>query len=188
MTALTHSTAVFAADAAANVVWSRCGAPGAFRWRDALPASETTLAQFLALRREATAEQLYTFAVAGETAPPAWREIPVALRVALEVFRGTFLVLLAEIEAKTETSGSTVAISYLTGSKVLPIAGKVGSIDYGAARATGPGASDATTPSPKATAETKRSRLVRDRAAGEVRQIEKQWDGDSGRPAKRRKP
>ncbi len=98
MTTLTLPSAIAAADAAAGLIWERCDGPSAFGWRHALAFGAPTLAQFLLIRREASAEQLYGFAVAGETAPAAWRDLPPPLRVAIEVFRATFLVLLREVE------------------------------------------------------------------------------------------
>jgi hypothetical protein len=95
-----------AADLVARAVWTACGAPTAFGWRDGLgKVRSDVLAQFVASRPEANAGDLYRFAVSDDPEAKDWREIPPSLRCAVEVFRGTFLALYREIQATAPAAG-----------------------------------------------------------------------------------
>lgn len=96
---ITLGTAIAAAEQAARTVWKYAEGPAAFSWRDTFKTSGMVLAQFVAARPDAPAKDLYRFAVADEAEPAAWERLPPSLRVAFEVFRGTFLALYREIEA-----------------------------------------------------------------------------------------
>jgi hypothetical protein len=97
---LTRELAIDAADQAAGTCWRATSAPQSFGWRDGLEVrSAGALAQFVAGDRRRTAAELYAFAVkGGARAAVPFERVPPALRVACEVFRGTLIVLLDEIE------------------------------------------------------------------------------------------
>jgi hypothetical protein len=96
--------------ALADTAWGRLAGPKAFRWHDALGHRPDVLAQWLLMRRaqpdrvEATAADLYAFAVVSMRGARPWDEIPAPLRVAVEVFRASFLTLVREYE--TSPAGS----------------------------------------------------------------------------------
>jgi hypothetical protein len=95
---ITRAQAIEAADNAANVVWRACEGPQAFHWHEAFQFSPAVMAQYVAEWPERPASQLYAFAVAEDDAE-RWHKVAPVLRVTLEVFRATFLALLAEMRA-----------------------------------------------------------------------------------------
>lgn len=97
---LTYDAAIHAADRAAGAVWKGCQGPQAFGWRDGFHVrAAMSLAQFVTANRAAPARDLYRFATAGGERPAQpFERVPPALRVAVETFRATFLVLLQELE------------------------------------------------------------------------------------------
>ena len=97
---LTYDAAIHAADRAAGAVWKGCQGPQAFGWRDGFHVrAAISLAQFVTANRAAPARDLYRFATAGLERPAQpFERVPAVLRVSIETFRATFLVLLQELE------------------------------------------------------------------------------------------
>lgn len=94
---LDYHRAVQTARNAADAAYANYG-PDAFTWLEALEgASSHKLARYLVGNRFATAKQLYQYAV---QAPDAARyaDIPLALKIGIEVFRSSFLALVAMVE------------------------------------------------------------------------------------------
>lgn len=94
---LDYHRAVQTARNAADAAYANYG-PDAFTWLEALEgASSHKLARYLVANRYATAAQLYQYAV---RAPDAARyaDIPLALKIGIEVFRSSFLALVAMVE------------------------------------------------------------------------------------------
>lgn len=93
-------TAIRCADRAATLAWIAAAGPPAFGWRVPLcNARADLLAQFVSKNRDAPAEALYIFATREDPDAVAWRNVPRALRVAAEIFRGTLLKLLEMMDA-----------------------------------------------------------------------------------------
>lgn len=107
---MTRDAAVAAARRVANVAWLEARAPAAFLWSDAVAVKPHLLAQYASMHRDMPAEGLYRFAVRDQIKAAGWQGCAPALRVALEVFRATYLALLAEIERADEARGSRSAL------------------------------------------------------------------------------
>ena len=165
---ITMGMAIAAAEQAARTVWKYAEGPTAFAWRDAFRMSGMVLAQFVAARPEATAADLYRFAVADEAAPAAWEDLPPSLRVAFEVFRGTFAALYREMEA-ARAAGHVGAMV----GGVLAVADRMtvldGSRDELRLRRVPIGTGSPPTPNENIIA------------------LERAWDSDTGRPRSKRK-
>lgn len=103
---MTRMEAIAAADRAAGAAFN--GAP--FKWTAGLGAGVYVgvLARFVREHPDATAAELYRFATAGEFAARPWDSAPLQLRVALEVFRATYLALLRLIEADGRVTDRSV--------------------------------------------------------------------------------
>jgi len=176
---LSLKDAINAADLVARAVWTACGAPTTFGWRDGLGKVRfDVLAQFVASRPEANAQALYQFAVADEAGAKPWGEIPAALRCAVEVFRGTFLALYREIEAAKSASRPREII-YGGGRQSGKSARSVSALE-GAKGHVGIGS----------TGEVfSMSQPARGNFEADVVALEREWANDDGRPkAKRGKP
>jgi hypothetical protein len=173
---LSLKNAINAADLVARAVWTACGAPTVFGWRDGLGRVRPgVLAQFAAARPDATAEALYRFAVADDPDAKGWREIPPALRCAVEVFRGTFLALYREIEVAKETSYPREII-YGVGRQGSKSARSV-SVLEGAAGHVGIGSTgEVFSMSPPAPGNFET----------EIVTLEREWANDDGRPKSKR--
>ena len=94
---LTLSETFQAADRLAGIAWRMQDGPTAFRWRDALKMPASALAQFVAANPHASAEALYLFAVSDQPVAASWADLPPPLRVAIEIFRASFLAMAREL-------------------------------------------------------------------------------------------
>lgn len=183
--------AMMAADRTAGAVWALCGGPQAFGWRDglrrhgrAVPVS--AMVGWLYGNRAAPASALYAWATAGDHQARAWHQVPPVLRVSIETFRATYLILIAEMEAgsfhqvvsEAEPSGDAAAL--------------VRADDHVAAPAAPAEARAAAVPSRARLLDTDEPRAPSGPALDfdtEVSRLERQWDEQrrDGRPAKRRR-
>lgn len=194
MMLIDRADVIRAADRAANAVWQACGGPDAFLWRDALirhgrPVTASMMASWLDWRRQATAAELYEWATAGEDAK-SWDQVRPVLRVSVETFRATLLILLAAMEGTDRArnqaqpvrvarrqdadvvanQGHVAATSEPATGESAAVSESAGLLDPGERRA--PAAPDAAAPR---------------EPAREVISLERQWSEDDGRPAKRRR-
>ena len=101
---MTRDDAITYAVAAADAVWTASApqnANNAFSWHACLgrDVGPSLLAHFVAEHRDAPAEALYRFAVAAEIEARPFDAITPSLRVTMEVFRASLLVLLRLVEA-----------------------------------------------------------------------------------------
>lgn len=127
---ITLQQCITSARVAADAVWGTVG-PRAFTWQSCLTANRfqaklarrggvpadigcSSLAQFLSKHRDATAEDLFRFAIADEIDPMSWNRAPPSLRAAVEVFRATFLVLLRLHEADEADAAGKKKVPELT--------------------------------------------------------------------------
>ena len=92
---ITREEAYYAAARSANAAWAGYG-HGAGMWTYAFPASRQAdaLADFLDSHDDASAETLYRFAMQEQRNPKPWEKIGRQLKVALEVFRASYLALM----------------------------------------------------------------------------------------------
>lgn len=103
---MTRDDAILYADTAASTVFSAAGKlKGRPSWRVDLSPTAHGMAEFLDASQGAPVEALYLYAGsrAGEDAIPCWTAIAREKRVAFEVFRATYLVLMALVKADAET-------------------------------------------------------------------------------------
>lgn len=118
---LTLERAILYARNAADTVWSRIG-PTGFNWLDTLGCHATVLAQFVAARPDAPASALYHFAVMDQRDAAQWVHLPPELRVAIEIFRATFLILYQAGKAEAKATGATAprVVTTVTGLGSIP--------------------------------------------------------------------
>jgi hypothetical protein len=105
---VTLADIIACADANATRVWTLAGGPAAFFWHEGLTLGPGPLAQWAAGDPGRPAPLLYAIATAQTDAVP-WEETPPALRCALEVFRATVVVLMAERAHIRAPSGAHTA-------------------------------------------------------------------------------
>ncbi|MGE0698285.1 MAG: hypothetical protein AB7O57_04245 [Hyphomicrobiaceae bacterium] len=122
---MTRDAAVLAACRVANVAWMEGKAPLAFLWSDALHVKPHLLAQYASMHRDMPAEGLYRFAVRDHVAAVEWSRCPPQLRVALEIFRASYLALLAEIEGADEAIRARPALRAVPKAAPRPLAPSV---------------------------------------------------------------
>lgn len=100
---MTNQDAIRSAHKAANAVYGRGS------WTMALGnLPGEVLARFVSQNRDAPAEALYRFAVARDIGARPWSMAPQNLRVACEIFRATYLVLL-RLVAEAEENAKAAA-------------------------------------------------------------------------------
>lgn len=92
--------ALVIAERSADVAWRVLKAPKPFTWVEALdpPGGLVDLCRWVEANTECTAPELYYHAMRDEPRPVPWLGLPRELRVAVEIFRATYRVLLAEVQ------------------------------------------------------------------------------------------